>query len=169
MLIRIRIAMAVCFLLTLTTSIPAFAKGGYSFIMILGPKLSDPVYSTDPALTTDFFAFAVFHESQIEAPSDPGTAYEITRYYTAPEKAFDRLHYYPETGFVYYDGIVNGSSEYDGKWYRANPAIKSIFENVIHGSSQNAFPAGFVTAVLLTTGAAAVLLIGHRRRRVLAS
>ena len=53
------------------------------------------------------------------------------RYYVNgyTERPFDKLHYYPETGFVYYDGIANGgSSEYDGAWYTAQPEIKSTFE-----------------------------------------
>jgi len=40
---------------------------------------------------------------------------------------FDELHYYPYTGYVFYDGIVNGSSEYDGKWYTANPPVNEPF------------------------------------------
>jgi hypothetical protein len=40
---------------------------------------------------------------------------------------FDQLHYYPYTGYVYYDGLVNGSSEYDGKWYAATPSAEEPF------------------------------------------
>jgi hypothetical protein len=75
-----------------------------------------------------------FFQDRTEAPVNPGIGYEITRYYVegSRESAFDKLHYYPETGFVYYDGIVNGSSEYDGKWYTAKPEIKTIFESALH-------------------------------------
>ena len=97
---RIRIAFGLALLLALITSVTVFAKGGFSFINITGPNLKDAVRVTDPALTTDFFAF-------------------------------DRLHYYPDTGFVYYDGLVNGSSEYDGKWYTAKPEIKTVFESAL--------------------------------------
>lgn len=127
---RIRIAFGLAFLLTLITSIAVFAKGGFSFISITGPHLKDAVRATDPALTTDFFAFADFYRNKTEVPANPGAGYEITRFYVDGKReiAFDRLHYYPDTSFVYYDGIVNGSSEYDGEWYTANPEIKTAFE-----------------------------------------
>lgn len=133
---RIRIAFGLALLLALITSVTVFAKGGFSFINITGPYLKDAVRVTDPALTTDFFAFADFNKDRVEAPDDPGVGYEITRYivdhyvtgqrevaYVAwqREVAFDRLHYYPDTGFVYYDG----------KWYTAKPEIKTIFESAL--------------------------------------
>jgi len=127
---RFRIALGLALLLTLITSITAFAKGSFAFISVTGPDLKDAVRLIDPALTADFFTFADFFQDRTEAPDNPGVGYEITRYYVdgSHESAFDKLHYYPDTGFVYYDGIVNGSSEYDGKWYTAKPDIKTIFE-----------------------------------------
>src|SRR5262245_9542545 len=116
---RIRIALGLALLLTLFTFITVWAKGSFSFIAITGAKLTGEVRISDPALTNDFFTFADFYQDEAKAPIDPGVGYEITRYYANGNTgtAFDRLHYYPETGFVYYDGIANGgSSEYDGKW-----------------------------------------------------
>ena len=40
-------------------------------------------------------------------------------------------HYYPYAGYVYYDGLVEGSSEYDGNWYAANPSAEAPFRNVL--------------------------------------
>lgn len=130
---RIRIAFGLALLLTLITSITVAAKGGFSFISISGPNLKDEVRATDSALTADFFAFADFYRNKVEAPVDPGPGYEVTRYYVdgKREVAFDHLHYYPDAGFVYYDGIINGSSEYDGEWYTAKPEIKTIFESTL--------------------------------------
>jgi len=130
---RIRIALGLSLLLTLFTSVTVFAKGGFTFITVTGAKLTDEVRISDPSLTQDFFIFADFYRNKTEAPVEPGMSYEITRYYVdgKTESAFDRLHYYPETGFIYYDGIVNGSSEYDGKWYTAQPEIKSTFETAL--------------------------------------
>jgi len=127
---RIRVALGIALLVSLTASITALAKGGFSFINIAGPGLKEPVRLTDPALTTDFFAFADFYQDKAKAPTDPGEGYEITRHYVdgTREILFDRLHYYPETGFVFYDGIENGESEYDGEWYTAQPGIKMAFE-----------------------------------------
>jgi hypothetical protein len=127
-------------LIALFTWISAFAKGGFSFISITGPNLKEAVRVTDLALTNDYFAFADFYQNRTDAPANAGTGYEVTRYYVvnSREEAFDRLHYYPETGFVFYDGLVNGSSEYDGKWYSARPEIKTAFEAVLPGAIQPA-------------------------------
>jgi hypothetical protein len=130
---RIRTALELALLLSLLTSITAFAKGSFSFITISGADLKDVVRVTDKALTIDYFAFAKFHLDRTDVPADPGIGYDITRYYTDGKRewAFDQLHYYPNTGFVFYDGIVGGESEYDGKWYKADPKIKPIFENTL--------------------------------------
>jgi hypothetical protein len=130
---RIQTALGLALLLSLFTFVTAFAKGEFSFIAVTGGQLTDEVRLSDPALTRDFFTFADFYRNKTDAPVDPGPGYEITRYYINghTETAFDRLHYYPETGFVYYDGIVKGSSEYDGEWYTAQPEIKDIFETAL--------------------------------------
>ncbi len=133
MFTRIRIACGLAFLLALTLFMRVFAKGEFSFITITGPNLQDAVRVTDRTLTSDFFAFADFYQNRAAEPASPGVAYEITRYYVENgyESVFDRLHYYPETGYVYYDGLVNGSSEYDGKWYTARADIRVPFEKVL--------------------------------------
>ena len=130
---RIRNAAVFVLLLTLITSMAVYAKGSFSFIVITGANLKEEVHVSDPALTTDFFAFADFYMNKAKEPADPGVGYEITRYYVdgKTENAFDRLHYYPDTGFVFYDGIINGSSEYDGEWYAAKPEIKPVFETAL--------------------------------------
>ena len=142
MILRIRFAIGLALSLTLITSITVFAKGGFSFITVTGKDLKDAVRLTDPALTEDFFAFADFFQDKAKEPANPGAGYEITRYYIDGKRdvAFDRLHYYPGTSFVYYDGIVNGSSEYDGEWYTAKPEIKTVFENVLLKQTQLAAP-----------------------------
>jgi hypothetical protein len=130
---QIRAAFGLALLFSLLSSATAFAKGGFDFIAISGPNIKEEVRVTDPALTEEFFTFADFSKDKTEAPTDPGEAYEILRYYVdgKSEIIFDRLHYYPETGFVFYDGIENGASEYDDKWYTADPQIKSIFESAL--------------------------------------
>jgi hypothetical protein len=131
---RFRTAVGLALLLALSTSITVSAKSSFAFISITGPELKEAVRLSDPTLTADFFTFADFFRDGTEAPVDPGIGYEITRYYVegSRETAFDKLHYYPDTGFVYYDGIVNGSSEYDGKWYTARPNLKTIFESALY-------------------------------------
>jgi hypothetical protein len=130
---RARIALGLAVLLSLLISVTVLAKGQFSFIVVTGGPLTDAVHLSDPALTEDFFAFADFYQNKTGAPADPGVGYEITRYYINghTETAFDRLHYYPESGYVYYDGIVDGSSEYDGKWYTAKPEMQKAFETAL--------------------------------------
>ena len=131
---QIRVAVGLALMMSLLTSITAFAKGDFYLIVVTGADLKDEVRILDPALTTDFFAFADFYRGKTEAPVDPGVGYEITRYYLdgGGEIAFDKLHYYPEKSLVYYDGIVNGSSEYDHKWYTAQPELKNTFETALY-------------------------------------
>jgi hypothetical protein len=130
---QFRVAIGLALLFSLILSVTAFAKGGFDFIAISGPNLKDAVRIADPALTEDFFTFANFYEDKTKAPADPGQGYEILRYYVDGNREiiFDRLHYYPESGFVFYDGIENGESEYDGEWYTANSGIKTVFESAL--------------------------------------
>jgi hypothetical protein len=153
MFTRIRTAIGFAVLTALVMTISAFAKGGFSFIAITGPNLKEEIRSTDLTLTEDFFAFADFYRNKTSAPADPGPGYEITRYYVDGKReiAFDRLHYYPETGFVYYDGIVNGSSEYDGEWYTAKPEIETVFESALSTQSMDKIQSKASTATTTQT------------------
>ena len=126
-------------LLALMVLVPtaAFAKGEFDYITVKGPGIVGEIDVTNPALTQDFFAFADFTQGEIPAPIDPGQGYQIVRVYVEftdskpKDLPFDQLHYYPYTGYVYYDGVVEGSSEYDGKWYAANPAAEAPIRNVL--------------------------------------
>ena len=175
MVLRIRIAVGLSLFLTLVTFMTAFAKGGYSFITIAGSTLKNTIRSTDPALTTDFFAFADFYRDKSEEPAHPGAGYEITRYYTKGnrEVPFDRLLYYPETGFVYYEGLVNGSSEYDGGWYKAATEIKTAFEDALGMTKPEPIRpdtflvrSPFILPMIITAGMAILLLMAYRIRRL---
>jgi hypothetical protein len=175
MLSRIQIAVGLSLVLAVITSLTAFAKGGYSFINIAGPTLKNTIRSADPALTSDYFAFADFYRNKSEEPVHLGVGYEITRYYIQGnrEVPFDHLHYYPETGFVYYDGLVNGSSEYDRGWYKAAPEIKTVFERALGITKpQGLRPSTFLThspfilPILITAGLAILLSMAYRIRRL---
>jgi len=136
------VALGLALLFGLISSVTVFAKGGFDFITITGPNLKEAVRVKDTALTEDFFAFANFYEDKTKEPADPGQGYEILRYYVDGKReiVFDRLHYYPETGFVFYDGIENGESEYDGEWYTADPEIKTVFEAALSIGTGSAAP-----------------------------
>ena len=109
------------------------AKGEFDYITIKGPGVTGEINVTNPALTGEFFAFADFSKGPIDPPADLGEGYQIVRVYVVDTKPapFDQLHYYPYTGYVYYDGLANGSSEYDGKWYTANPSANDPFRAVL--------------------------------------
>jgi hypothetical protein len=110
-----------------------FAKGDFDYLAVKGPGITGEINITNPALTGDFFAFADFTQGKVPTPADAGEGYQVVRVYveTVDGKPsptpFDQLHYYPYTGYVFYDGLVNGSSEYDGKWYAANPSADAPF------------------------------------------
>ena len=143
MFTRFRIGMGLALAAFMLTWISVSAKGGFDFIEVGGSDLHDTVQIRDTRLTEDFFSFANFYEDKTESPADPGPGYEITRHYVQGigDIVFDRLHYYPETGLVFYDGIENGESEYDGEWYTADPALKPIFESALALQIKSAGPA----------------------------
>lgn len=109
------------------------AKGSFDYIEVKGPGITGNIVITNPALTEDFFAFADFSAESIPAPADAGQGYEVIRVYLVDEKdhPFDMLHYYPYTGYVYYDGLAEGESEYEGKWFIANPAADEPFRSAL--------------------------------------
>lgn len=132
-----------------------FAKGEFDYLTIKGPGIIGTINVTDPALTQDFFAFADFTKGEIPAPTDPGQGYQVLRVYVEvvdskpKEQAFDLLHYYPYSGYVYYDGVAEGSSEYVGKWYVANPAAETPFRSVLFQNGLLAWvPFGILVIIL---------------------
>lgn len=137
----------------LIPSIWVFAKGEFDYITIKGPGITGEINVTNPVLTQDFFAFADFSRGSIDAPPDPGQGYQVVRVYVVDNKdqPFDQLHYYPYTGYVYYDGLVSGSSEYDGKWYVANPSAEEPFRAVLSERARFTW-IPFVVVVILLAG-----------------
>lgn len=128
------------FLVALCLFVPSaivLAQGNFDYLTVKGPGITGEINVTNPALTSDFFAFADFTRGEVPPPADPGQGYEIVRVYveTVDEKPtarpFDQLHYYPYTGYVFYDGLAEGASEYDGKWYAANPSANEPFRAVL--------------------------------------
>lgn len=185
MFARFRISLGFALVAGLLTFNLAYAKGEFAFITISGTDLTEPIRVTDSALTEDFFAFADFYRAKTQAPANAGAGYEITRYYIngIQDVAFDQLHYYPDSGYVYYDGIVNGDSEYDGEWYTAKPEMKAIFESALAGmpvpapqsvqpAEQAQHPSGamdvsqLILPIVATLGLALLLMRALSRRNV---
>ena len=128
---KIHFLFAVLAFLIPTTAV--LADGTFDYIVIKGPGITVEINVSDPVFTQDFFAFADFSKGSIDPPAEPGSGYQIVRMRAEGSKGipFDQLHYYPYTGYVYYDGIVNGFTEDGGKWYIANPAIEEPFRAVL--------------------------------------
>jgi len=151
---KILLIIALCLLIPTTITL---AKGNFSYVTIDGPGLTDELNVTDPALTSDFFVFADFTKGPIDTPADPGEGYEITRVYIEtidgkPEaQAFDQLLYFPyaDDGYVYYVGLSDGSSEYDGKWFVANPVANEPFRAALAKSARLEWIPLAVLAVIL--------------------
>ena len=115
-------------LFLLMIPLAAQAKGPFSYLTVSGGGLKQEVKLTDAGLM-DYFAF-MFPQPGVEPPANAGLGYELVRHFSdgKTDMAFDHLHYYPDAGFVYYDGLINGYSEYDRKWFAARPEVWQTFE-----------------------------------------
>lgn len=150
------------------------AKGNFSKVVIRCSGLTSDIDVTDPALM-EFFSFSVFPEAKIAEPdpSSLGSDCVITRYEqdsTSDFEAWDQLRYYPATsgtgGYIYYEGLLNGSSEYDQKWYLARPeaetAIQSLLAKDRAASNKSQLPPSLYLIVAVGLVFAAVAAIQHR-------
>ena len=122
----------------------AEAKGPFQRIVAFtGIGGSVPIEDSE---LIEFFSFSNF-QNQIAWPAAPGEGVLITRYFedqsTGEEIAFDHLWIYPRTEgrgpFVFYQGIINGSSEYDGKLYEGDleawMKLREILDRQAHAGS----------------------------------
>lgn len=117
---------------------PSLAKGPADKVTINGPGLKREIEITDAqalqALSTGQFED---FKSSIAAPTEVGPGYELVRYYTSGTNliAFDHVSYHPNPaggrGYVFYIGLVNGWSEYDGKWFRATMQGEQILQRIL--------------------------------------
>ena len=79
-------------------------------------------------------ALEIFPDS-IEPPQVTGKGYALARAFKNGDtyRTFDVVLYYPagERGYVFYVGIENGWSEYDGKWFEASEAGNEAMNKII--------------------------------------
>jgi WD40 repeat protein len=114
------------------------AKGAWGKVTITGQGLSEAIEVTDPQLL-DSLSLGMFQDTAsgaIQTPQVAGGSYELLRGWDENGKfvPFDRVHYYadPEggTGYLYYDGLVNGWSEFDHHWYRVTKAGEAAMQQI---------------------------------------
>ncbi len=115
----------------------ALAKGPMQSIGIAWPGSSEIIWTEDSTVL-EYLSLAQFEdfyqavEFPVKIPVSGGI--EINRYYQANELTtpvhFDQLFYFRNTesepGYVYYYGLVNGWSEYDGRWFRVKPKAEQV-------------------------------------------
>ncbi len=118
----------------------ALAKGSPQQVTLSGDGFA--LTLTGDQATLDALAFMTL-EDYSTATADPpadlsGDGCLITRSYLAEHGemvAFDQLRYYPDPaggrGYLYYVGIVYGTSDSDHLWFRANPQSETILKALI--------------------------------------
>ncbi len=131
-------------------------KGDFIYITVIGQGLAGELTLTSEAFVKDFFAFANFDENKIDPPADydPDFAFEISRFYIVENKAkaFDKLYYYPDQGYVYYAAAEEGSP-YTDQWYTANPEIEAPFRAALAERARIGWiPVGIFVVMLVIFG-----------------
>ncbi len=128
---KVRVAGFFLVVALLAAALPALAKGSMP-VTITGPGLPQAgvdISNMEQAAPFSMAALEDFDAGVIEQPAwaAEGSGYFLERYVMRGRvrQIFDHAVYYPHPGglrgVVYYAGIHNGSSEYDGRWYYATP------------------------------------------------
>ncbi len=115
-----------------------------NLVILNGPGLAEDTQLDDP-IFTHFLSLTLLEdiESPLDEPHELGYAYTLERWFVDDDGQgghFDTATYYThphgELGYIYYDGIHNGWSEYDEQWYRVNPIGEAVIQQVIAGNRQ---------------------------------
>lgn len=123
----------------------ALAKGPPAKVTISGGDLAEEIEITgdEATLTTLGTMYLEDYETRSDdAPENiSGDGYLIIRFYENAQNPvhytpFDQVRFYPNidgnaAGYIHYIGLVNGSSEYDGQWFRASREGQAALENAI--------------------------------------
>jgi len=156
------------FFLQITTTF-GLAKGTFAKITVSGDGLASEVEVTDPALL-GFGSLMAIPNALDPAPQVTGEGYLITRYEQDSNSkyiAWDSLRYYPNVanghGYVFYIGLINGSSEYDGHWFYAVSDGEVAFQKIV--SAQRASSSESTKILLLFGfGLIAAIVLGKYMR-----
>jgi hypothetical protein len=139
---RLRILLSVLGFLLIAQFVQA--KGPANKIVITGPDFNGEFVLTDQEML-NHISMAGLEDFQrgilSETPSVEGEGYEMTRYFESDPgkyRPFDVVIYYPSpengVGYVFYDGIIDGWSEYDDQWFYATPEGYETMERVLQAA-----------------------------------
>lgn len=127
------------FLLVLAGIYTVAAKGVFQKVDIT-TESDEAVTITDPVLLEGLSMGILMDlgRGPIDPPEEVGERFELIRYFGDGEgkyKAFDLVHFYTDpaggTGYIYYDGLEGGWSEFDDNWYQVTEAGAEAMETVI--------------------------------------
>ncbi len=129
--------------LVLLSSNLALAKGTFAKLVMSGGRLTSDVEITDPALL-GFMSLSDFSSARTQKPGAVGDGYFVTRFEQNSTGAFiawDRLRYYPNSsgsgGYIFYEGLINGASEFDQQWYLVTPEADVALRQVLATSTSD--------------------------------
>ncbi len=152
-------------LLALWPAVGVEAKGAFDLLVVCdAPATCFEV--TDPSLLGFFSLADLTRPLEDDLRPEPEAGFSlITRYSldraTGESIAFDRLRYYAgvaeSEGYVFYEGLIGGSSEYDGRWYRARAGLAAALRESEEAARTNPGP---TTGSRLGWGAFAALAGG---------
>lgn len=145
---RTRIGLALMLVALVALALPglAGAKGPAGRIVIVGPGLDGAVELVNDAPLLGSLSMGMLENflRPVDPPAYPRPGFELTRYFetnTGQYVPFDTVVYHPapdgEPGLIYYDGMVNGSSEYDGRWFAVNPKNEAVLREVLAAHNAN--------------------------------
>lgn len=146
----------------------ALAKGPWGKVVISGHGLPGVVEITDPQVLEGFSLpnFQDLSLGAIPTPEVVGGGYEMLRGWDNDQGVFtpfDRVHYYADPsggpGYLYYDGLVNGGSEFDHNWYRVTPEGESAIQQFFAAHDIKTINADQVPARVLIGHTDAVTLL----------
>ncbi|MBZ0296863.1 MAG: hypothetical protein K8L99_30155, partial [Anaerolineae bacterium] len=133
--------------LLLLSVLPVLAKGPAHRIIISGGDLSTEIVLTEPYQIQPI-SMAMLEEFpdpvEVSESLTPESGYQLKRYFRTDSGQyvqFDGVRYVPDPdggrGYIFYEGIYNGWSEYDGKWFHASAEGESALQDIL---SKDYFP-----------------------------
>lgn len=147
--ISVFVLVAIVLALGMAVAPDTAAKGPSPRVTIVGPGLDGGIEIVGDLALLERLSIGFLEDFQLplDPPPQVGPGFELTRFYEVSPgqyQPFDVTIYYPapagEPGAIHYQGIVNGWSEYDGRWYGLHPDSEAALRDVLaaHGATLDA-------------------------------